>query len=74
MTNKIEANRSSRHSFFLPSEGDTCFKSLDGSDVVKWLCEQGYDVAKHYDTGRNGLAVTKCGVRVSTNGHVSYAR
>jgi len=58
---------------YLPSQGETCFRSLDGSDVANWLRAQGYSVASHRDTGRNGLAITACGFKVSTNGHVSRA-
>lgn len=56
---------------YLPSDGATYFRSLDGSDVKDWLKSQGYNVLLHYDTGRNGLAMTTCGLVVSTNGHVS---
>lgn len=56
---------------FLPSSGETDFRTLDGSDVAAWLRKNGYEVVRHYDTGRNGLAITACGLAVSTNGHVS---
>lgn len=56
---------------WLPMSGETAFRSLDGSDVAAWLAKNGYTVVKHYDTGRNGLAITACGFQVSTNGHVS---
>jgi hypothetical protein len=59
---------------FLPSEGETCFFSLDGSDVAAWLEKQGYLVVENRDTGRNGLAVTSAGICVSTNGYVSERR
>ena len=56
---------------FLPPEGDTCFRSLDGKDVAAWVTSQGYIVEKYHDTGRNGLAITTRGFKVSTNGYVS---
>jgi hypothetical protein len=56
---------------FLPSHGETCFRSLDGSDVALWLSRQGYEVTDFHDTGRNGQAITACGFVVSTNGYVS---
>ena len=56
---------------FLPSSGETCFRTLDGSDVAAWLRKQGFEVVDNYDTGRNGLAITACGLAVSTNGYVS---
>jgi hypothetical protein len=56
---------------YLPSSGETAFRTLDGSDVAAWLRANGYEVIRNYDTGRNGLAITACGLAVSTNGHVS---
>jgi hypothetical protein len=56
---------------YLPSRGETCFRTLDGSDVAAWLRANGYEVIRNYDTGRNGLAITACGLSVSTNGYVS---
>jgi hypothetical protein len=56
---------------FLPSHGDTAFRTLDGSDVAAWLERQGYMVVSYRDTGRNGLAITECGFAVSTNGYVT---
>lgn len=56
---------------FLPSEGETAFKTLDGSDVAAWLRRNGYKVTRNGDTGRNGYAETACGYHVSTNGYVS---
>lgn len=47
------------------------FSTLDGSDVKTWLESQGYVVVSNRDTGRNGIAVTACGIEVSTNGFVS---
>ena len=55
----------------IPQTGATCFLSLDGSDVAAWLTSNGYTVTDHHDTGRNGVAITACGYRVSTNGYVS---
>ena len=56
---------------YLPSYGKTCFKSLDGSDVAKWLEKNGEKVIEYYDTGRNGLAITEKGITISTNGYIS---
>jgi len=58
---------------FLPCEGETCFKSMDGSDVAIWLEKNGEPVLRFFDTGRNGLALTKSGYAVSTNGYVYKA-
>ena len=56
---------------YLPSEGPTCFHTLDGSDVAAWLNAQGYKVTRNGDTGRNGFAETADGYRISTNGYVT---
>ena len=73
MTDKrIEDARATKQGFFLPSRGETCFRTMDGPDVAEWLAASGYVVTGYRDTGRNGLATTECGVRVSTNGYVSF--
>ena len=56
---------------WLPSDGETCFRTLDGADVAAFLTRAGYTVVRNYDTGRNGQAETACGLIVSTNGRVS---
>ena len=56
---------------FIPAYNETCFRTMDGEDVAEWLTAQGYEVVSCRDTGRNGLAVTKDGYQVSTNGYVS---
>ena len=58
---------------FLPNEVSATFRSLDGSCVKAWLESQGFVVVSNRDTGRNGVAVTECGLTVSTNGYVSGA-
>lgn len=55
----------------LPNDVHARFHTLDGSCVAAYLSMIGYEVIKNEDTGRNGLAVTKEGYRVSTNGYVS---
>ncbi len=67
----VEYLASQPHGSFLPSSGETCFRTMDGSDVATFLTRLGFDVVENYDTGRNGLAVTACGIRCSTNGHIS---
>ena len=69
---RIEDARATKQGFFLPSRGETCFKTVDGSDVAEWLTANGYVVKGYHDTRRNGLASTECGVNVSTNGYVSF--
>ncbi len=71
--NKLIEDARNAGSGWLPSHGETCFRTLDASDVAAWLTAQGYTVISNMDTGRNGLAKTACGLSVSTNGHVSAA-
>lgn len=79
MNEIIEAFRASNKAgdFLFPSSGETCWckgpGGLDGSNVAKWLRAQGYEVVKNWDCGRNGWAVTKCGLKVSTNGYFCRA-
>lgn len=67
----IEAFRRSNKTgaFLFPTHGETCWRTLDGSDVAAWLTKIGYTVIKNRDTGRNGEATTACGLCVSTNGY-----
>lgn len=45
---------------------------LDASYARKWLEDRGYEVIASGDLGTNGIAVTKCGWNLSTNGFVYY--
>ena len=47
------------------------FCTLDGSDVAEWLRERGFEVVRNYDAKTHGIAITACGITVSTNGYVS---
>jgi len=47
------------------------FCTLDGSDTAAWLRERGFDVVRNYDAKTHGVAITACGITVSTNGYVS---
>lgn len=44
---------------------------LDGAYAADFLRKAGFSVAWNRDVGRNGLAVTECGIRLSTNGYIS---
>ena len=65
----VEAVKASGVGQYLPAR--QTFKSLDGRVIANWLRSQGYSVIEAVDTGRNGLAVTACGIAVSSNGYVS---
>jgi hypothetical protein len=42
---------------------------LDGSAARAFLEAAGFNVIDNRDTGRNGLATTACGIKLSTNGY-----
>lgn len=46
------------------------FADRDGTEARRYLESKGFKVIKNYDTGRNGLAITKCGIKLSTNGFI----
>jgi hypothetical protein len=54
---------------FFPSNGETSFRTLDGSDVAAFLERNGEPCIGFFDTGRNGIALTVSGYSVSTNGY-----
>jgi len=59
---------------FLPNYlSDQIPQNLDGSGCREFLEAYGYTVASNRDTGRNGEAVTSCGLVLSTNGYI-YGR
>lgn len=56
---------------FLPYDsGYNVLTDLDGTEARKWLESKGFEVERNWDTGRNGVAVTKCGIYLSTNGYI----
>jgi hypothetical protein len=65
----IEA--AAENGIYLPADsGYKTFADLDGKGARKYLESKGFEVEKNYDTGRNGLAITKCGIYLSTNGYI----
>jgi hypothetical protein len=55
---------------YLPESLVPPFRTLDGSDVAKWLEKMGENVVSFGDKGRYGQAITESGYSVSTNGYV----
>lgn len=47
-----------------------CFADLDGSEARRFLESKGFEVIANRDTGRNGVAITGCGISLSTNGYI----
>jgi hypothetical protein len=47
-----------------------CFADLDGTHAKEFLENKGFTVAFNKDTGYNGIAVTTCGIHLSTNGYM----
>ena len=46
------------------------FKDLNGLYAAEYLSSKGFKVMSFFDTGNNGLAITECGINLSTNGHI----
>ncbi|KPV42681.1 hypothetical protein [Alicyclobacillus ferrooxydans] len=46
------------------------FADLDGTEAKRYLESKGFHVIRSYDTGRNGQAITECGLCLSTNGYL----
>lgn len=42
---------------------------LDGTHIAELLTSKGFTVLRHYDTGRCGIAITKEGLVMTTNGY-----
>jgi len=56
---------------FLPSDsGYRTYADLDGTEARRYLEGKGFKVVKNRDTGRNGIAITDCGIHLSTNGYI----
>ena len=55
---------------YLPHKISDHFRTLDGKDVAEWLKKEGYEIKEYKDKKRNGVAITKTGINVSTNGYV----
>lgn len=59
---------------FLPRDSD--YESsgagldLDGKGAREYLESKGFKVVENRDTGRNGVAITECGIYLSTNGYI----
>lgn len=58
---------------YLPHSVSDRFIDADGRDIAEWMEREGYSFTEHGDAGRFGFAITKDGIRVTTNGYVSRA-
>ena len=59
---------------FLPaSVGFTSYIDLNGAAARRFLESAGFKVVSNRDTGRNGEAVTACGIVLSSNGYCHRA-
>jgi len=62
--------RTAKNGDFLPYPvSNEIGSALDGSGVRQFLEAAGFQVASNRDTGRNGEAITVCGIVLSTNGY-----
>lgn len=62
--------RAAEGRFLWDKDGYKCFADMDGKEARRFLESFGFEVVKNYDTGYNGLAITACGIRLSTNGYI----
>ncbi|WP_035284240.1 MULTISPECIES: hypothetical protein [unclassified Clostridium] len=53
---------------------DNIHYDLDGKRMAEYLKSIGFNIIRHFDTGRNGLVLTQEGIQVSTNGHCSITK
>lgn len=44
---------------------------MDGQGIAKALEKIGFTITDYHDTGRNGIVITREGIKISTNGFVS---
>lgn len=51
-------------------EGYEQCADLNGKFARQYLESLGFDVIENGDNGRNGYAITKCGLYLSTNGYI----
>lgn len=70
----IERVRQNGIGEFLSDKDETKFSSINGADVAQWLCKQGYTILEYKYDGGNGIAITTCGMKISTNGYVSKVK
>lgn len=60
---------------FLPARlGFRECADLDGSEARRFLESHGFTVALNYDAGTKGVAITTCGIALSTNGYCYRAK
>lgn len=56
---------------YIPDRCDyKAFADLDGTEARKYLESKGFVVVENRDTGTHGLAITSCGIHLSTNGYI----
>lgn len=56
---------------FLPNRCDyKAFADLDGTHAREYLESKGFKVVENKDVGTNGIAITSCGIYLSTNGFI----
>lgn len=55
---------------FILDSNYQCFDDLNGTEARRYLESKGFEVVRNFDTGRNGIAITTCGIHLSTNGYI----
>lgn len=55
---------------YLPTRtGYQAYADLDGTEARKFLDSLGFEVISNSDEGNCGVAITKCGIALTTNGY-----
>jgi hypothetical protein len=68
--NQIIEKAIKENGFFMNTDGVKL--DLDGKGLGEYLTKIGFEVIKYYDTGSNGIVLTKENIKVSTNGYVRH--
>ncbi|MFJ2043920.1 hypothetical protein ACIOBL_09965 [Paenibacillus taichungensis] len=55
---------------FIADQNYQCFADLNGTEARRYLESKGFEVVRNFDTGHNGIAITTCGIHLSTNGYI----
>ncbi len=71
---KTELQQIASEGNFIYDDAYKLHADLDGTEARKYLESKGFKVIKNFDTGKNGLAVTACGIKLSTNGYLCKLR
>ncbi|RAI89572.1 hypothetical protein DET54_11440 [Paenibacillus pabuli] len=55
---------------FIEDHNYQCFADLNGTEGRRYLESKGFEVVRNLEMGCNGIAITTCGIHLSTNGYI----